>query len=124
MLSGMSGMGAEDHVFVSYVREDSDRVDRLQSALERAGLTVWRDTKDLRPGVFWEAEIRKAVITRSLAFVACFSQNTELRRTTFQNEELLTAVEHMRRLTPGTTWLIPVRFTDCAIPYFPLVLQP
>jgi hypothetical protein len=113
-------MDADDHVFISYVREDSDLVDRLQSALERAGLTVWRDTGDLRPGVFWEVEIRKAVITRSLAFVACFSQNTELRRTTFQNEELIIAVEHMRLLAPGTTWLIPARFSDCAIPAFPL----
>lgn len=119
----MSGLDAEDlrdHVFVSYVREDSDRVDRLQSALERAGLTVWRDTDDLGPGVDWEAGIRKAVITRSLAFIACFSQNTEFRRATYQNDELITAVEHMRLLAPGATWLIPLRFADCAIPAFPL----
>ena len=119
-MSGLRPEDLRDHVFVSYVREDSDRVDRLQSALERAGITIWRDTGNLSPGGDWQAEIRKAVIARSLAFIACFSPNTELRRATYQNEELITAVEHMRRLTPGTTWLIPVRFADCAIPAFPL----
>ena len=38
------------HVFISYVREDSAPVDRLQRALEHAGILVWRDTLDLWPG--------------------------------------------------------------------------
>jgi hypothetical protein len=34
------------HVFISYVRKDSARVDRLQGLLEDADVKVWRDTAD------------------------------------------------------------------------------
>jgi hypothetical protein len=40
----------EGHVFISYVREDSRRVDRLQQVLQSAGIRVWRDTANLWPG--------------------------------------------------------------------------
>jgi TIR domain len=38
------------HVFISYVREDRDRVDQLEAALKAQGIPVWRDTNDLWPG--------------------------------------------------------------------------
>ncbi len=47
------GQQAAGHVFISYVREDSDHVDRLQRALQAAGIPVWRDTADLWPGEDW-----------------------------------------------------------------------
>ena len=34
------------HVFLSYVRDDTDRVDSLQAELEAAGFEVWRDVKE------------------------------------------------------------------------------
>jgi hypothetical protein len=33
----------QGEVFISYFREDSPRVDRLEAALRAAGLDVWRD---------------------------------------------------------------------------------
>ena len=61
------------HAFISYVREDSPRVDRLQRALEAAGVRVWRDTADLWPGEDWRAKIRQAIVDGALVFIACFS---------------------------------------------------
>jgi TIR domain/Domain of unknown function (DUF4062) len=106
-------------VFVSYVREDAGRVDHLQRLLEAEGIVVWRDTSDLWPGQDWKIEIRRA-IERGVAFIACFSEHTESRIASYQNEELVVAVDQMRRRPPGMVWLLPVRFTDCQLPPFDL----
>lgn len=108
------------HAFICYVRDDGERVDRLQGILERAGIKVWRDTAKIWPGQDWKLEIRDAISTGSLAFVACFSENSERRGSSYQNEELVLAVEQMRLRPPGLSWLIPVRFAECSIPDFDL----
>jgi hypothetical protein len=111
---------APGHAFISYVREDRMLVDRLQGILEAAGIRVWRDTADLWPGQDWEIEIRRAINTNSLAFIACFSENNQRRPKSYQNKELILAVEQMRLRPPGQAWLIPVRFSDCDMPEFDL----
>ncbi len=112
--------GVPGHAFISYVREDRKRVDRLQGILEAAGIKVWRDTANLWPGQDWKIEIRRAITTDSLAFIACFSENSQAREKSYQNEELILAVEQMRLRAPGQAWLIPVRFAECDIPAFDL----
>jgi hypothetical protein len=114
------GGSVRGHAFLSYVHEDGEAVDRLQGVLEAAGLPVWRDSRDLWPGTDWRLEIRKAITSGSLAFVACFSENSNRREKSYQNEELILAAEQMRLRTPGATWLLPVRLTDCDIPPFDL----
>jgi ATP-dependent Clp protease ATP-binding subunit ClpB len=104
------------HAFMSYVREDSAEADRLQQVVEAAGVRVWRDTADLWPGQDWREKIRRAIIEDSLVFLACFSTRSVSREISYQNEELLLAVEQMRIRQPGQPWLIPIRFDDCDIP--------
>jgi hypothetical protein len=104
------------HAFISYVREDSHRVDQLQLALQAAGIQVWRDTTSLRPGQDWRVNIRRAITDGALVFIVCFSQAGLSRATSYQNEELLLAVEQLRLRSAGDAWLIPVRFDDCVIP--------
>ena len=104
------------HAFLSYVREDLDKVDRLQQGFETAGIAVWRDTRDLWPGEDWQMKIRQAITDNAIAFIACFSHNSLAREETYQNEELTLAIQQLRLRKPGTPWLIPVRFDDCSIP--------
>jgi hypothetical protein len=104
------------HVFISYVRENWRDVDWLQQRLESAGIRVWRDTADLWPGEEWRARIRHAITDNSLVFVACFSRESVAREKSYQNEELILAVEEMRLRSPDVPWLIPVRLDDCEIP--------
>jgi len=104
------------HVFISYVREDTSNVDRLQSRLQAAGVRVWRDTADLWPGEDWRAEIRRAITDSALVFIACFSRNRLSRKVSYQNEELTVAIDQMRLRRRDDPWLIPVRFDDCDIP--------
>ncbi len=104
------------HVFISYVREDSPQVNRLQHMLQEAGIPVWRDTADLWPGEDWRAKIRGAIADNALVFLACFSRRSLSRDRSYQNEELVLAIEQLRLRSPEHPWLIPVRFDDCEIP--------
>lgn len=104
------------HAFLSYVREDSIQADQLQRALENSGIQVWRDTSDLWPGEDWRLKIRSAITNDALVFIACFSRNSLARQASYQNEELVLAVEQLRLRRPEQPWLIPVRFDDSEIP--------
>jgi hypothetical protein len=102
------------------VREDSRDVDKLQRTLEAAGVSVWRDTADLWPGEDWRAKIRRAITDNALVFIACFSSQSVARAKSYQNEELLLAVDQLRLRQPDDPWLIPVRFDHCDVPDFDL----
>jgi TIR domain len=104
------------HAFICYVHEDSRRVNQLQRTLEVAGISVWRDKDNLWPGEDWREKIRDAITNNTLVFVACFSQHSISRMTSYQNEELTLAIEEMRKRSPEPPWLIPIRFDDCKIP--------
>lgn len=104
------------HVFISYVHEDSPRVDHLQRALDATGIPVWRDTQRLWPGEDWRAVIRRAITNDALAFIACYSQASIRRDKSYQNAELALAVEQLMLRRPDVPWLIPVRLDDCEIP--------
>jgi TIR domain len=117
MLRSMSnGHEVAGHAFISYVREDSQAVDRLERVLNAAGIRVWRDTEDLWPGQDWRTVIRQAITGDALAFIACFSGNSIGRERSYQNEELTLAVEQLRLRQPDDPWLIPVRLDDCVVP--------
>jgi hypothetical protein len=105
-----------EHVFISYIREDADQVDRLQHALEAAGLRVWRDTANLWPGQDWRKKIRDAITNDSLVFLACFSHQSLARKKSYQRQELILAMAEMQLRSPDKPWLIPVRFDECEIP--------
>jgi hypothetical protein len=116
--SGATGPSPRGHAFISYVREDSAEVDALQKTLEEAGIPVWRDTSSLWPGENWRAMIRTAINADSLVFIACFSTHSAARQRSYQNEELLLAIDQLRQRHPDDPWLIPVRLDDCDVPDF------
>jgi hypothetical protein len=104
------------HVFISYVREDTDKVDALCAVLEAAQVPYWRDRTALGPGDAWKAKIRQAIRDKSLVFLACFSANSRAKEKSYMNEELTLAAEEFRQMPPGRTWLIPVRFDAGEVP--------
>ncbi len=88
--------------------------------LEAVGVSVWRDTKDLWPGQNWEDQIRAAIKSESLVFIACFSEHTAAKTKTYQNLELVLAADEYRLRPPSTDWLLPVRFSECVVPDYNL----
>lgn len=57
------------HIFVSYAREDRDRVSVLRSALEQHGLNVWVDDR-LTAGAHYDLEIEQALVEADKVIVA------------------------------------------------------
>lgn len=115
-------MSAADgkHVFVSYVHEDNTEVDQLCAVLEAAQVPYFRDRKNLGPGDAWRAKIRDAIRTGALVFLACFSASSRAKEKSHMNEELTLAIEEFRKMPPGRTWLIPIRFDGGDVPEWDL----
>lgn len=103
------------HVFISYVREDSSLVDRLERDLKLQGIQVWLDRNSIAPGKFWHRAIQEAIQTGAF-FLACFSGNSTSRSRTYMNEEITLAIEELRLRPSDRGWFIPVLLSDCAVP--------
>jgi hypothetical protein len=52
----------------------------------------------------------------ALVFVVCYSRASLRRRRSYQNEEIVLAIEQLRQRRPDDPWLIPVRLEECEIP--------
>jgi hypothetical protein len=102
-------------VFLSYVREDAPTVYKLAAQLEAAGFAVWLDKTNLVGGQRWKPAIRRA-IAEGAAMIACFSEAYLARERSFMNEELVWAVEEIRRRRSDQNWFVPIRLTDCDLP--------
>ena len=103
------------HVFISYVRENEDVVNKLDQELTLHGIEVWRDVRNLGPGARWKQEIRNAIREGSF-FIACFSKEYNNRVKTQMNEELLLAIEQLRLRPNNKVWFIPIKLNECEIP--------
>lgn len=108
--------GLAGHAFLSCVRADSGAGDVVQQALEAVGVRVWRDAAEVWPGEDWRDRVRVAISHGAFAFLACFSRARLAPDQSDQHEELIWAIDELRRHRPGVPWLIPVRFDDCEVP--------
>ncbi len=102
-------------VFISYVQANKDDVQRLAKTLKIFGLEVWLDRDQLRPGYRWKDAIREG-ISRGDYFIACFSAEYQNRSKTYMNEELILAVEELRKRPIDRAWFIPILLSECSIP--------
>ena len=102
-------------VFVSYIRENTKSVDSIYHALTSRSIKVWLDRNDIYPGVRWKQAIRQAIHAGSF-FIACFSKEYHERSETYMNEELIVAIEVLRRRSTNKVWFIPVILNECDIP--------
>jgi TIR domain len=106
------------HVFLSHVREDAERVERLAAALEARGVATWID-RQIKPGKRWEKAVEDAIRSGTF-FVACFSRAHAARDRSYMNKELLIAIEEVRLRPEDASWFIPIRLDDCEIPDRPI----
>ena len=60
-ISVLKGIQKMQHVFISYMHEDTDIVDRLCEELTSRGINVWLDRNDIDPGVRWKQAIQRAI---------------------------------------------------------------
>ena len=102
-------------VFISYVRENIEIVDRLCQELKSHGIEVWLDRDNIALGLRWKREIRRA-IQQGAFFIACFSKEYDERDQAYMNEELTIAIEELRQRPIDQAWFIPVKLNECEIP--------
>lgn len=104
------------HAFVSYAREDQDKVDRLCEGLRARGVKPWLDRERIQPGEPWQVAIREAIV-RGAFFIACFSKQYLARsEDSFLKEELALGAEQVRSISSVRARFIPVRLDECEIP--------
>jgi TIR domain-containing protein/uncharacterized protein DUF1566 len=97
------------HVFVSYVHEDSQQVQRLCDDLTRnpaRDVDLWLDKRKLKAGVRWQDIIAEA-IDKGDYFLACFSEAYSKKNESYMSEEITLAIERLRRLPHTRAWFIP-----------------
>ena len=103
------------HVFISYVLQNRDLVDKLANELRNRGVVVWLDRNSIEPGSRWRDAIKKA-IRGGKCFMACFSKEYNEREKTYMNEELTTAIDELRERSSDKAWFIPVLINEAPIP--------
>ena len=86
-------------VFISYVKENIEIVDRLYQEIKAHGIEVWLDRNDIDPGSYWEQAIRRA-IQQGAFFIACFSEEYHNRGQTYMNQELTFAIDELNQRSP------------------------
>jgi hypothetical protein len=103
------------HVFISYLHENKTDVQRLCDDLTRNGVEVWLDRNNIQPGMRWKGAIRKG-IKEGEYFIACFSSEYNERDKNYMNEELVLAIDELRKYSTNRVWFIPVLLSNCSIP--------
>lgn len=101
-------------VFISYVREDERVVRHLANILEANGVKTWLDKNALESGVRWKIAIENA-IRRGTFFLSVYSRAREAREKSYANEELVVAIEEIRKRPSTKTWFVPVQIDECEI---------
>jgi hypothetical protein len=101
-------------IFLSYAREDKEKVENLYQKLSETGFKPWMDTKDILPGERWPSSIRRA-IRGSDFFLACLSANSIEKRGWVQRE-IKQALDILQGMLDRDIYLIPVRLEDCEVP--------
>jgi hypothetical protein len=101
-------------IFLSYAREDADKVEALYTRLSNAGFKPWMDKKDILPGEKWKSSIRKAM-RGSDFFLVCLSANSIDKRGWIQRE-IKQALDTWEGMLDSDIYLIPVRLEDCELP--------
>ena len=107
-------MKATTQIFLSYAREDEEKVENLYRKLSDAGFKPWMDKKDILPGEKWKSSIQTA-IRRSDFFLACLSVNSVNKRG-FLQKEIKDALDIWQEMLDSDIYLIPVRLEDCEAP--------
>lgn len=112
------GNSSVRHVFISYVHDNEEIVQRLCGELTRRGLEVWRDKAEIRPGHRWQNAIANA-IDKGDFFLACISKEYNQKNESYMNEEITLAIERLRRQPRSRAWFIPVLMSG-EIPAWPI----
>ena len=93
-------------VFISYSREDQQKVVKLVEYLRERGLSVWMDETDIHGATMWTEEIVEAIHKCTLFILAISNHSTGSKNVV---KELALASEREKKI-------LPLYFEQCEIP--------
>lgn len=97
-------------VFISYSSKDTDLVDRLKTALARAGLDVWLDHEQLTPGTpDWRAAVVRGI---EQATDVVYAASLDAAESLYVGHELAIATDEGKRILPF--WVRGEKWSRCA----------
>lgn len=94
-------------IFFSYSRLDSTFALRLATDLRNAGMDIWIDRLDIRPGQPWDKEIQRALMNTDKVLVILSESSVESDNVL---NEIYYALDKRKKI-------IPVKITPCEIPF-------
>jgi hypothetical protein len=101
-------------IFLSYAKEDKDKVRSVYRRLRVERLNPWLDVADLLPGQDWDNVIVKVI--RSARFVLVFLSNNSVSKRGYVQKEIKEALDAADMIPEGEIFIIPVRLEDCPVP--------
>ncbi len=102
-------------VFLSYAREDLERVRPIYELLVEHGHLPWLDEREIVPGQTWRIQIEKAIGACDF-FIACLSK-LSISKEGFVQRELKIALEEYDDKPEEAIYLIPLRLEECTVPH-------
>lgn len=107
-------MDTKIQIFLSYAREDRNKVADVYRTLAAEGFAPWMDTEDIELGEEWEPTINRAI--RRSDFFLVFLSATSVTKRGFLRKEINAALEIWKEKLEGDIYLIPLRLEDCPTP--------
>lgn len=104
----------QGRVFISYAKEDRERVLLIHEYLQRRGLNAFIDVEFLKIGDDWEDTILDQIKAADF-FIICLSEYA-VRKTGFIHKELAFARELQELLPEDRAFILPVRLNECDPP--------
>lgn len=103
------------HIFLSYAREDLERVTDAYRRLKDLGHEPWIDHIDILPGQKWEPAIEVAM-EEEADFVIVFLSLNSFDKRSFLQREIRKALALADEMLDEDSYLIPALLEECDIP--------
>jgi hypothetical protein len=104
----------EPLIFLSYAKEDKDRVWTIYRRLQTERLNPWLDVANLLPGQDWDRVITSTI--RNARFVIVFLSNRSVNKRGYVQKEIKEALDVADKMPEGDIFIIPVRLEACIVP--------
>ena len=101
-------------VFISYAKEDRDKVLAIYRKLERRNLKPWLDEYYLRPGCDWKMVVEETI--RNCRFCLVLLSSKSVNKKGFVQKEISMALDVAEEIPKKDMFIIPVRLEDCEVP--------
>lgn len=98
---------ADNKIFFSYSRDNSEFVIELAKELREAGATIWLDQLDIKPGTRWDRSIEQALKSSNTLLIILSKSSVESHNVM---DEVSYALEENRIV-------VPVLLEECDIPF-------